>query len=604
MNLFGPFGRARRELRGGRWVLWGFAAVLSAILIPVLILVAGIIAQVLNRGGLLESPLVLGRHLAVPLPDRFLLMTPIAQLSWLVALAALVCLMIALLMWISYRGLYHRSRQTIERLHRQILQRSLRRAEAEGVSAQRRRAEDLIEERLPQLQSGLSAWWRAIPRSPLLLIGCVTLALLVDIWLTLLAVVSGLLVWQAQRLLDGGEATEASQWELPRSRRRLVELVQQAPLLGRLQSGDVIGQAFEEELERIRRNQANVDRRRSRAIPLLTLATTAAVCVLVLALGVNLFGAPSGLSLPAALVLGLALVGAVAAATRLVHALNQVAATSAAAAAVYRFLEVADDDQSSERVGLSGLRDGVELNNVTLHDDAGRPVLSSLTLSLKPASLVAVLGTDGVSSAALVELLLGFGRPSKGRVLIDGLPIGEIHPRSLARQVFWVGHDGPLWNGTIAENLAGHEPVGGNEALTEATRAAGVYDRLQELEDGFSTIVAADDTRLDASLRYGVAVARALLRKPAVVIVQEPAAGPEGLTEDTCLTALRTMADNGSLVIVLPRRLRTLRMADRVVLLNANRFAGEGKHEALLQSSDLYRHLNYTLFNPYRHLSA
>src|SRR5690606_11477003 len=117
----------------------------------------------------------------------------------------------------------------------------------------------------------------------------------------------------------------------------------------------------------------------------------------------------------------------------------------------------------------------------------------------------------------------------------------------------WVGHDGPLWHGSIAENLAGHDAVGGNEALTEAARAAGIYDRLLELEDGFSTIVAGDDTRFDTSLRYGIAIARALLRKPAIVIVQEPTSGPEGLADDACLAALRSLADNGSLVIVLPR---------------------------------------------------
>jgi ABC-type multidrug transport system fused ATPase/permease subunit len=80
----------------------------------------------------------------------------------------------------------------------------------------------------------------------------------------------------------------------------------------------------------------------------------------------------------------------------------------------------------------------------------------------------------------------------------------------------------------------------------------------------------------------------------------EPPPPAEHVADDPCLKALRKLADQGTLVVVLPRRLSTLRTVDRVVLLNGPRLAGEGKHAELLSSSDLYRHLNYLLFNPYR----
>ena len=85
------------------------------------------------------------------------------------------------------------------------------------------------------------------------------------------------------------------------------------------------------------------------------------------------------------------------------------------------------------------------------------------------------------------------------------------------------------------------------------------------------------------------------------MLALEPPPPAEHLAEDPCLQAFRKLVENGTLVVILPRRLQTLRSADRVVLLNGPRLVGEGKHADLLASSDLYRHLNYLLFNPYRH---
>ena len=96
-------------------------------------------------------------------------------------------------------------------------------------------------------------------------------------------------------------------------------------------------------------------------------------------------------------------------------------------------------------------------------------------------------------------------------------------------------------------------------------------------------------------------IARALLHQPPIVLAKEPPPPAEHIAEDPCLKALRRLVDAGTLVVILPKRLQTLRTADRVVLFNGDRLVGEGRHAELLSSSDLYRHLNYLLFNPYRH---
>lgn len=601
MQPVSPFARALREVQGSRWIFWQIASCAAAILVPAMILLGGLVAEVLDRGGIEGSSVILGKYLQIPVPSGLQAHRPFVQLSFLVAAVVILAATFSLVMWLVYRGVYARARLSSNKLHRQILGRAISGARAEGATAQRRRAEDLIESRLPQLQSGLVTWWRAVPRSVLMLITCVAIALLIDVWLAALATLSAFFVWRLYHWQRASDALEITEWEIPRARRRLVELVQQAPVLAHLQSGDSITNEFDEELHRLERRKGRIETVRARSVPLVVLAVLLTLCVLVLAIGVHFFTPDSPIGFPSALVLILSLSASVVAAARLLRTCRELGATREAAAAVYRFLESSGDDPLRERVGITGLREAVELNNVTLKDDADRLILSSLTLRLEPHSIVALLGSEPVACGALVELLLGFGTPSGGAVTIDDLPIDEIHPKSLSRHVFWIGADGPIWHGSIKENVIGSDAEIANEAVNEATRSAGISDQITSLEDGFDTIVSPDDERLTPSLRYGIGVARALLRKPAVVIVQEAEPAPHSLDAHASLDALRYLADQGSLVVILPRRLQTLRRADRVVLLDGNRIAGEGKHENLLSESDLYRHLNYVLFNPYRH---
>jgi ABC-type multidrug transport system fused ATPase/permease subunit len=435
-----------------------------------------------------------------------------------------------------------------------------------------------------------------------MLLGCVAVALLVNVWLATLAVVSGILLWQLFRRLRQDDETSLAHWEVPRTRRRMAELVGQAPLLARLQSRGLADRAFAAELDSLYRRLADEDHRIGRIWPLLFFAISAAIAVLVLGLGVNLFGVDNGLSVPAALVLGLALVGAVAAARRLLALAAQLGESGDASDAVYHYLERSSEIAPSEqRVGLAGIRDAVEMQDVRLGHSTAEPILSHLSLKLTPGSLVAVLGTESVSTRALTELLMGFGMPSEGRLTIDGIPLRDVHPQALARNVMWIEPDGPIWDGTIEENLRGGDDSINTGEIVEALEEVDVYERLQRLPEGINTIVTAGDSMLGVETTYAMACARALLHKPPIVLAMEPPPPAEHLDEDPCLKALGKLVAGGTLVVILPRRLQTLRSADRVILLNGPRLVGEGKHAELLASSDLYRHLNYLLFNPYRH---
>lgn len=584
--------------------LW---SVLAGLLVPVLVILVGVIAVLLNSPGLNDPGLNddyvrLGSHLSVPLHSDFIQQKPLMQLTQLVGFTLLISAIFSVAVWLNRRAADARANRIVKSLHGRILKQSLRRAEVEGAAAQHLRAEDIIGQQLPSVQSGLSLWYQAVPRSLLTLIGCVFVAVLINVWLAMLAVISGVLLRKFFHKLRRDEESDLTHWEVPRSRQRMASLVGQAPLLARLQSHGIADQAFSQELDSLFRRIDEEDGRVARVWPLVFLAVSTAISVMVLGLGVNLFDSNNGLSVPATLVLGLALAGAVSAASHLQKLANQLADSGEASDSVYRYLKRSDEIAPSEqRVGFAGLRESVEIRDVTLGDSSGEPILSHLSLELYPEQLVTLLGTEQVSTRALTELLMGFGLPSEGRVSIDGIPLRDIHPQALSQNVMWIEPDGPIWNGTIHENLSGNDNGISSSDVYDALREVNVYERIQRLPEGLNTIVSANDSMLGVETTYGIAVARALLHKPPILLALEPPPPAEHMAEDPCLNAFKKLVRQGTLVVLLPRRLPSLRAADRVILLNGSRLAGEGNHTELLATSDLYRHLNYLLFNPYRH---
>jgi ABC-type multidrug transport system fused ATPase/permease subunit len=592
----------RREKESKGFLLSLIWSVTAGLLVPALVILVGIVAVLLDTGRLSGDRVHLGSYLWVPLPDQLAAQSPLSQLTVLVVLGLATSALFSLAVWLNRMDADQRARNIVKALHLRLLAQSVRRAELEGAAAQRFRAEQLIGNQLPELQQGLSFWYRAIPRSVLTLVGCVTVALLVNVWLALMALITGIFLWQLARKLRHEDEASLLHWEVPRARSRMADLLGRAPLLARLQTQGLADQAFHAELDSLYRRLHEEDRRLGRIWPILFLAISVAIAVMILGLGVNLFGVESGLSLPAALVLGLALGGAVAAVGRLLRLTSSLRRSTDASDAIYHYLERSNEIAPSEqRVGLVGVRDSVEIQGVSLGDSTGKPILNHLSLKLMPGSMVAILGTDAVSTQALTELLMGFGIPSEGRVTIDGIALRDIHPQALSRNVMWIEPAGPVWEGTIKENLGANDRSIDTRDVAEALQATGVYERLQRLPEGLNTIVSPGDSMLNEETTYGMAVARALLHKPPIVLALEPAPPAEHLPEDPCLKALAKLAEAGALVVILPRRLETLRRADRVVLLNGPRLAGEGKHAELLADSDLYRHLNYLLFNPYRH---
>ncbi|MEM6473795.1 MAG: ABC transporter ATP-binding protein [Planctomycetota bacterium] len=604
LTRLGTLSAARDEPESRDGLIASYVwATLAGLFVPVLILIVGVISYLLENGSFDSTEIPLGATLKIPLPLSFIQQAPLNQLIELTSIAFVIAILFCISVWRHRLRADQRSAAITRSLHEKVLAQSVRRAELEGAAAQTVNAQRLIGKNLPALQSGLSLWYRSIPRSVLLLAGCIAVSLLVHVWLAVVAVVSGIMVWRLYSQIRGGDEEESGKWELPQMRAQMASLVGRAPKMARLQAQGIAEETFRHELDQLYAKLRQQDERRSRIWPLLFLAASAATAVMIIGLGLNLLQSDIGLSLSSAVVLGLSLAGSISAASRLVNLTRNLRTTSGPACdSIYGYLRRSDESTPSEqRVGLAGLREGVEFRDVSLIDSHGQPILSHITTEFKPRSLVTLLGTESVTSQAMVELLMGFGRPKSGEVRIDGLKLLDVHPMSLVKNVMWIEPAGPLWDGTVQENLSAGDAAIGSAEIVEALREVDVYEQIQRLPEGLSTYTSIEGTSmLSTEATYGIGLARALLHRPPILLVNEPPSPNAQFEDDPCLKAIKKLVEQGSLVVMLPRRLQTLRSADRVILFNGPNLAGEGKHGELLTDSDLYRHLNYLLFNPYR----
>ena len=155
-----------------------------------------------------------------------------------------------------------------------------------------------------------------------------------------------------------------------------------------------------------------------------------------------------------------------------------------------------------------------------------------------------------------------------------------------------------LFTGSIEENISFGDPRYDAQRVANAARRAGAYDFIQRLPQGFNTIIGDHGMRLAASEVFLISLARALLRKPDVLVLEEPSGEIDERTDALIDASIRRVSRNRTLLI-LPGRLPTMRFVDRILVFDQGNLVADGSHSELLQSSELYRHLHYLQFNPF-----
>jgi ATP-binding cassette subfamily C protein CydD len=233
---------------------------------------------------------------------------------------------------------------------------------------------------------------------------------------------------------------------------------------------------------------------------------------------------------------------------------------------------------------------GVRFEAVSFRYPEGRQAVQELVLEIPPGETLALVGPSGAGKTTLINLLLGFLQPHSGRILVGGVPLEEIAPEAWRRQLAWLPQRPQLFPGTVADNIRLGAPRAGMRAVREATALAEAGDFVEALPQGWDTPVGEAGQGLSGGQVQRIALARAFLRDAPLVILDEPAANLDPDSEMRIHRALRSLAA-GRMLITIAHRLRTVRDADRIAVLDHGRLVQTGTHAELLQISPLYRRM-------------
>lgn len=222
----------------------------------------------------------------------------------------------------------------------------------------------------------------------------------------------------------------------------------------------------------------------------------------------------------------------------------------------------------------------------TVEGDAKKPwSLQGIDLTLHPGETVALVGPSGAGKTSLAALIPRFWDPRDGRITLDGVDLRRLRLAELRGAVGAVPQETPLFSGTIRENIAYADPAASDEAVRTAARTANAEEFIRALPNGYATLVGERGIKLSGGQRQRIAIARALLKNPAVLILDEATsnldAESEGLIEEALVTLLE-----GRTTLIIAHRLSTVRRADRVVVLDRGRIVEEGSHADLLERED------------------
>jgi len=262
----------------------------------------------------------------------------------------------------------------------------------------------------------------------------------------------------------------------------------------------------------------------------------------------------------------------------------QRAATSAQR--VFEVLDTKPDVKDPENpVPMPRIKGAIEFKNVTFGYDPNIPVLHNISFYVEPGEMIGLVGPSGAGKSTTINLICRFYDVQQGSIEIDGVDIRDISLQDLHSQIGVVLQEPFLFHGSVAENIAYGRPDASLEEIIEAARAANAHDFIMRLPEGYDTMVGERGARLSGGECQRISIARAILKNPRILILDEATSSVDTETEALIREAIDRLVKNRT-TIAIAHRLSTLRNADRLIVLDNGRIVEIGTHEELLAKPD------------------
>ncbi len=461
---------------------------------------------------------------------------------------------------------------------------------------------NLFTSEVDRLRDAICQWVEGVGRNPFQILLLAILTFCIHPLLTVQCVIPLGLCWyvaqQESQRLQGirQQATSRSAAEF----RLLGESLSQSRLVRGYGMEEYAQEQFEKHLERFQQNAAVA--MRAGGVSGWSYRGLLAICTSILAylIGSKILVTPEHLSFAAALLF----VGTVVLMYIPLQSLWKLRLVredaSQAAIRIHRYLNrIPEVGQAVGAKFLQPLSRDLEFDSVTYTGLDKKRLLDGISLKIKAGQQVAIISTEPREALALVYLLPRFIEQQSGHVLVDGEDIAWVTLESLRAETIYVGGNDSFFTGTVLENIRGGQS---NYTLTEVTEAAKMthaHNFILKLSQGYETVIGEHGEQLDPGQSFRLGLARAVLRNPALLIVEEPSKPMDEDTKSLIDDAYQRINQNRT-VLFLPTRMSSLRRADEIILLHQGKVVAVGSHVRLVQTSEFYRHWEYLRFNQFR----
>ena len=270
---------------------------------------------------------------------------------------------------------------------------------------------------------------------------------------------------------------------------------------------------------------------------------------------------------------------------------NMATSAGASASRVFEIIDTRNEiEEAPDALPLTNARGAVHFEGVSFAYQEGRSILQGVSFVAQPGEVIALIGPTGSGKSTIINLIPRFYDATSGAVLVDGQDVRRLQVKSLRSHISTVLQDPFLFNATIAENIAYGQPEAPMDAVIAAAKAAHAHDFIESFPKGFETIVGERGVTLSGGQKQRLAIARALLCDPRILILDDSTSSVDTETEHLIQQALAVLMQ-GRTTFVIAQRLLTLKSADQILVLDHGRIVQRGRHAELLTQGGLYRQI-------------